>query len=126
MTTKVEGDALVEFIAEYWLEAVFTVVVSALGWALKKLWRQAEKNKADNLSIKNGMMALLRAEIISTYNHYEERGVLPIYARENFYGLYKEYKTLGGNGAIEDIMAIASEWPTTGKRMNGHETPKEV
>lgn len=83
-----------------------------MGSVIKTMKTKIEKAKSDNEAIRSGMKALLRAEIIATYNHYAESKILPIYARENLYGLYKEYEALGGNGAIKDLMEIACEWPT--------------
>ncbi|GAB6107826.1 hypothetical protein [Fusibacter bizertensis] len=102
---------MTEFIMKYWIQAIFAAAIGVMGGALKRMKKQYEKAKADNEAMRCGMKALLRAEIISTYNHYKSAKVLPIYARENLYGLYKEYEALGGNGAIKDLMEIASEWP---------------
>lgn len=103
---------MTEFIIKYWMQAIFAAAIGIMGGALKRMKRLYEKTKSDNEAIRSGMKALLRAEIISTYNHYAEEKVLPIYARENLYGLFREYEALGGNGAIKDLMEIACEWPT--------------
>ena len=97
-----------EFIVRYWIEALFAALLALMGNALKKLKKQQQEYEC----IKNGMKALLRSEIIAIYNHYADRKVLPLYARENLHSLYNEYKALGGNGAVKDLMEIASEWPT--------------
>lgn len=103
---------MTEFILRYWLEFMFAAAISIMGGAIKRMKKQYEKAKTDNEAIKSGMKALLRAEIIATYNHYADTKTLPIYARENLYGLYREYEALGGNGAIKDLMEIACDWPT--------------
>lgn len=97
-----------EFILRYWIEALFAALLALMGNAIKKVRTQQNEYEC----IRNGMKALLRSEIIAIYNHYADRKVLPLYARENMHSLYAEYKALGGNGAIKDIMEIASEWPT--------------
>lgn len=69
---------------------------------------QEERYKA----VENGVQALLRANIISIYNKYMERGNIPIYERENIEHLYKEYKTLGGNGVVESLIEKLEDLPT--------------
>ena len=67
-----------------------------------------------------GVKALLRAQMISEYNKWEERGRAPIYARENFQNLWEQYHAIKGpNGVIDDIhdrfMALPIEPPKEGK-----------
>lgn len=97
---------------KYWSQGLYALITAAIAWGFKKLSSEVKKNKQDNDAIRDGVKALLRAEIISTYNHYEKDEYMPIYARENLHDLHKQYKALGGNGAIDDLMEIASNWPT--------------
>lgn len=66
--------------------------------AEKEQLRQAEHD-----AIVNGLQALLRNELIDAYNHYEEKGELPIYAMENIQKMYDAYHNLGGNGTITKL-----------------------
>lgn len=50
-----------------------------------------------------GIQALLRAQMISEYNHYHEKGYAPIYARDNFENCWIQYHSLGANGVMDDI-----------------------
>lgn len=101
-----------DFILKYWPQGLYALITAIFAWAGKRLSNEVKQNKQDNEAMRAGMKALLRAEIISTYNHYENAGYMPIYARENLHDLHKQYTALGGNGAINDLMEIASEWPT--------------
>lgn len=74
-----------------------------------------EEQDIENSALKKGVQALLRANIIAIYNKYIEIGVIPIYERENLDHLYKEYKALGGNGVIEDLIEKLSVLPTPHK-----------
>ena len=64
-------------------------------------------------SVKLGVQALLRAQMIADYNKWEDRGYAPIYARENFENCWVQYHTLGANGVMDDIhrrfMALPTE-----------------
>lgn len=52
-----------------------------------------------------GVQALLRAQLITEWNHYSEKGYAPLYARENFENVWKQYHALGANGVMDDLRA---------------------
>ena len=62
-----------------------------------------KKIKADMISLKLGVQALLRSEMIDNYNKWSERGYMPIYAKENFESCYTQYHNLGANGVMDSI-----------------------
>lgn len=51
----------------------------------------------------HGIQALLRAQMISDFNKYSEKGYAPIYARDNFENCWKQYHSLGVNGVMDDL-----------------------
>lgn len=94
-----------EFVLKYWIEfamAGLVAVVSAL----------IRRHKATQL----GVQALLRANIIGLYNKYIEQGSIPIYEKENLEQLYSQYKSLRGNGVVEDLRERLIELPTPNER----------
>lgn len=97
-----------EFIIEYWIEVLFGGVVTGILYTIRGIKRKMKENE----SIKLGVQALLRNSIIQQYNHYEEQGFIPIYARENLDALSKEYYNLGGNGVVHQLMDKLAELPT--------------
>lgn len=50
-----------------------------------------------------GVQALLRDRLIAEYNKYSEKGYAPIYAKENFENMWKQYHNLGVNGVMDEI-----------------------
>lgn len=66
-------------------------------------------------SIKLGVQALLRAQMIADYNKWQDRQYAPIYARQNFENCWTQYHTLGANGIMNDIhekfLALPTEPP---------------
>lgn len=54
-------------------------------------------------ALEKGVQALLRAQMITDYNHYSEKGEAPIYARQSFENLWLQYEKLGKNGVMKDI-----------------------
>lgn len=61
-------------------------------------------------ALEKGIQALLRAQMISDWNHYSEKGCAPIYAKENFENCWQQYEALGKNGVMsgihKDFMAL--------------------
>lgn len=101
-----------DLIKKYWIEFIFGLLAAGIISYMQTIKHKFEKSNKDYEAIREGMKALLRAEIIATYNHYAGLSYMPIYARENLHDLYKQYKTLGGNGAIDSIVEIAFDWST--------------
>ena len=65
----------------------------------KYLWSQIKHNTEDSKALKAGIQALLRAQMISDFNKYSEKG----YARDNFENCWKQYHSLGVNGVMDDL-----------------------
>lgn len=65
--------------------------------------------------VRLGVQALLRAQMISDYNKWEEKGYAPIYARQNFENCWVQYHSLGANGVMDDLHAKFLELPTEPK-----------
>ena len=64
-------------------------------------------------ALENGMLSLLRAEIIRQHDKYTARECCPIYAKDALEKAYASYHSLGGNGTItkiyNDTMALPEE-----------------
>jgi hypothetical protein len=66
------------------------------------------------MASRNGVRALLRAEIIRTYNKYHDNlQYCPIYVKQSIADIYQQYHALKGNGVgtklYEEIMALPTE-----------------
>lgn len=75
------------------------IVVSGGRYVLGRVKANEQKTEAVCL----GVQALLRDRLISTYNHYTEKGYAPIYVKENFENMWVQYHKLGVNGVMDDI-----------------------
>ena len=85
-----------------------SIVTAVLNWFERRAVRKEKAKdksaqKTDALAL--GVQALLRAQMIDDYNHYAEKGAAPIYARENFENLWKQYENLGANGVMDHMRA---------------------
>ena len=99
------------------LLGVPSITVGCLGYFWKKLKQQRE----EVLAVKLGVQALLRAQMISDWNHYSEKGYAPIYARDNFENCWKQYHSLGVNGVMDDIHERFMKLPTEKEGIHNEE-----
>ena len=75
-----------------WMLSFATVLVGGIAYIYARI-----------RALERGVQALLRAQMISDYNHYSEKGGAPIYARQSFENLWEQYEKLGKNGVMKDI-----------------------
>lgn len=79
---------------------------------LTAVWRKIKANEKRTEALKLGVQALLRDRLYKYYNKYSELGFAPIYARENFENIYKQYHNLGNNGVMDDVYRKFMALPT--------------
>lgn len=72
---------------------------SIIGYFIGKAKKQRKEAKA----LGHGVQALLRAQMISDYNKYMEKGYAPIFAKQNFENLWTQYEALGENGVMSGL-----------------------
>ena len=75
---------------------------------LRQSKKQHEQERETALS--NGVLSLLRIQLIEYHDKYMTRSNIPLYVYENWDDMYSSYKALGGNGSIkrmnDDIQKI--------------------
>lgn len=89
-----------------------SICVLILGWLVRKALAVIKKMDSDEKSVKNGVKALLRSQMITDYNHYQKKGYAPIYAKESFENCWEQYHNLGANGVMDDIKDKFLRLPT--------------
>lgn len=96
--------------ARDWISLLFGsgVLVAVCRYIFARLKDNDVKTHAVSL----GVQALLRDRLYAEYNKYSERGYAPIYARENFENMWKQYHNLGVNGVMDDIHRKFMDLPT--------------
>ncbi|HIZ16977.1 MAG TPA: hypothetical protein H9675_05370 [Firmicutes bacterium] len=78
-------------------------VPTAIAGIVKLIIYYARRTSKKEYSVRKGIQALLRSQMISEYNKWSERGYAPIYARESFENCWQQYHALGANGVMDDI-----------------------
>ena len=82
---------MVEWIAKYWLEVLFSGLLTGLGFIVKLMWQR------------------------QAYYHYIERGWITLHGLEAAEKMYTEYHNLGGNGTVTKLMEDLRELPVRDK-----------
>lgn len=69
--------------------------------------------KSEMSALKLGTQAVLRNNLIELYDKYYHDGHAPIYVKDNFENIYKQYHALGANGVMDSyyqqFMALPTE-----------------
>ena len=101
------------------LNSVINVVFGGVITLLITMYKQKKKQ---NDALKAGLQALLRDRIIQAYNHYvQDKGWIPIYAKESIDACYKSYEALGDNGVIDNLMQQINELQNYPPKNRGEE-----
>lgn len=91
---------------------ILTSVVSAmLVFILQSVIKENRKLKADRerkfeereAAIEEGMVCLLRVQLIEYHAKYMEKDYITTHALQNWLQMYKAYHILGGNGMVDHL-----------------------
>lgn len=96
---------ILHMIISYFVPLVLGAIVGFLSTKLKN------HNKKDK-AIEDGLVALLRNELIRCYREYETKGEMSILDKENIEDMFIQYENLGGNGTVKKMYTELLELPT--------------
>lgn len=93
----------------YVINAILSIVSAILVYLIKGLiaenrqLREAKKTEEDakDLALANGVLSLLRIQLIEYHDKYMMREQIPVYIYENWDDMFSAYQALGGNGTIK-------------------------
>lgn len=95
---------MLDFIAKYWLEFAFGLVVAILTAGYSHLSKRVKSEVAKNKAIENGLRDILRIQILDTYDRCIADGsVITVSRKDAIDSSYKSYSALGGNGTITQV-----------------------
>lgn len=101
---------------------VQTIINILAGMVISYLFALYRQKKRENDALKAGLQALLRDRIIQAYNHYvQDKGWIPIYAKESIDACYRSYEALGDNGVIDNLMQQLNELQNYPPKNRGEE-----
>ena len=82
------------------------VVAGAIAFLVKPIRTKIFKDKEQ----REGVMCLLRSQMVSTFHHNRDTGEIRQYEYENFIACYKAYKAMGGTSFIDHIKEEIDEY----------------
>ena len=101
---------MLEWLAKYWLEALFGLVLTGIGIVQKRLSKRMKDERERNQAIENGVRDMLRLTILDNYERCKQAGVISVSRKDAIDSAYNSYHALGGNGTItqvhQEIMAM--------------------
>ena len=78
-----------------------------IGGLIGYIVSRSKKWKSDNDSIREGVLSLLRIELINSYDEYAiHKTPMSVERRDIVEKAYKAYKDLGGNGSIDHMFDV--------------------
>ena len=101
---------MVEWIAKYWLEVLFSGLLTGLGFIVKLMWQRQKREDLRQQAIELGIQALLRDRVLQAYSHG-----ITLHGLEAAEKMYTEYHNLGGNGTVTKLMEDLRELPVRDK-----------
>lgn len=96
---------------------LLTLVKNLLDENKKLKLEREEKEKA----VQDGMMLLLKIQLIEYHDKYMKSGDIPSYVYDNFDEMYKVYVTLGGNGMVKHMKESIDKLRITTGVLNSRE-----
>lgn len=104
-----------DWIIEYWLQALFGAMLGALGVMMKKLDAKIKQEREENVAVKTAMVAMLHDRLFQCCRHHIKTGYIPLEEAEsildNIRMLYETYSALGGNGTGTELYHRVTKLP---------------
>ncbi len=94
---------MLDFIAKYWLEVLFGIIVSGLTAGVTRINKKLKEEKIRNEAIESGVRDLLRMQILDTYEKCKAQGNITVSRKDAVDSAYNSYHSLGGNGTITHV-----------------------
>lgn len=94
---------MLEFIAKYWLETLFGLIVAGLTAGVTRINKKLKEEKTRNQAIENGVRDILRMQILDTYERCKVAGTISVSRKDAIDSAYNSYHALGGNGTITQV-----------------------
>ena len=96
-----------EIILKVVLTIVGCIVTGSFGFLVGKIKSYKQRDNTQEEALK----CLLRSSITSKYYVYSELKTIPLYEKENLNYMYEQYKAMGGNSYINEIMEEINKLP---------------
>lgn len=82
-----------------------------------RLATKYSKSKVTDETLRLGVQALLRNELMHSYKVFIAQGWIDIYDKQNFDNMYQRYHNLGKNGVMDSMHDEIMALPTTPNKL---------
>lgn len=89
---------MTEFIKQYWLEVLFSGMLGAVTYIVKRLYVKIKTESDEQKLLKEGMISLLHDRLFYCCNNAISKSEISVEELQNIETLYRSYHALGGNG----------------------------
>ena len=101
----------------YVITIALTVISGALLYIVQNLIKENDKLRNErkhteqqrSKAISDGVLSLLKIQLIEYHDKYMVGGHIPAYVYENWDAMYKSYEALGGNGMVQHMNSEINE-----------------
>ena len=97
-------DKFLAIAADWWLTWAFGLLAGCFGIKTKRIKDKQSAADKRQKALEAGVQALLRGELIRSYEKYHEQGYITVHGLEAANKAYAAYHELGGNGTITSLM----------------------
>lgn len=105
-------EEVLKYIEAHWVEWMFGGALAVFGVVQRSIIKKLQVQRREHDAVKMGVQAILREMIVSNYNKYQDKGYMPIYARESVKKIFEAYTDLGGNDVAHDLYEKMRHWDT--------------
>lgn len=97
-------DKFLAIAADWWLTWAFGLLAGYLIFKVKCLKNKQAAAEDRQQAVKEGLQALLRGELIRSYEKYHDQGYITMHGLDAVEKAYGAYHKLGGNGTITGLV----------------------
>lgn len=97
-------DTILTIILSSSIGFIVSGVLGFLAGKVKSYKKQIDYYKDELKELKESSKCLLRSSITSQYFVYKKLGSTPSYEKENMNYMHSQYKSMGGNSYIDELM----------------------
>lgn len=94
---------MLDFIKEYWLSVLCTLVSGGATYVVKRFYSDFKKESEEQKCLKSGMISLLHNELFKNCKEYISHNEITVAELDNLESLYRSYHALGGNGTGTEL-----------------------
>lgn len=97
---------LMATIGEWWLTWLLGLIGAGILAGFRVLYKRQKDGEKRQEALENGMQAILRDRILTSYYLYHDKGSITLRGLENVEAMYKSYHDLGGNGTMTHLIEL--------------------